>query len=290
MLENRLRHSEGARVKLKKSITGWLRRHGVTDPIVLVGRENSRKHGEHSHWIIACPPHLVAALVEHVQKALLRIDQRDALPPRTWWWTRPTVVRPLRDGTTRRVAAGWSFSEHAVKQGHLPYALKQLVPPGEWIEGVFGTHDRRPPGRRLRVVTRRTARRPVRFYPDKPDPLAAAPAACRGHEPRPILVVAKPVAGPPPAPQERPQMGGNRMNSFTFRPVLISEGGRQAVLKSRGSTGLTAAGVQAYIGGAIRRGARLSAEQVGLAAGRVRELIPGGALARRGQRVAQAAG
>ena len=92
LLENRLRHSEGARVKLKKSITGWLRRHGVTDPIVLVGRENSRKHGEHSHWIIACPPHLVAALVEHVQKALLRIDQRDALPPRTWWWTRPTVV------------------------------------------------------------------------------------------------------------------------------------------------------------------------------------------------------
>ncbi|ONH82740.1 hypothetical protein APZ41_013045 [Roseomonas mucosa] len=54
---------------------------------------------------------------------------------------------------------------------------------------------------------------------------------------------------------------------------MISEGGRQAVLKSRGSTGLTAAGVQAYIGGAIRRGARLSAEQVGLAAGRVRELI-----------------
>lgn len=60
---------------------------------------------------------------------------------------------------------------------------------------------------------------------------ARAPARRRAAEPRPVQAVAQPVVDMPPASQERPDAGGNRMN-ISFRPIAVSGAGRSPVTKA----------------------------------------------------------
>ena len=254
-----------AMARLALSCRRWRIVRGA-DPFMARSLECGRRLGLHHHALIACPRHLTPAFVRHVETALRRIAGVDKLPPHAIrWGRRRAFVADPGTGQRRLTDLGHDLS-HKQAVGWAMYAAKHIPAEGSTIHGVRGRGDRRPVrGRRLTVSparTRPSPHRPVR-----------APARRRATTPRPIAAEAQPVAVLPPAPLERPVRGGNTMRSFRFTPVMTSEGGRSAVQKAAGSTGLTAAGVKAFIDGAIRRGARLSVEQVDVAAKRVRELI-----------------